>query len=84
MAKSNSNSKIDQIDAFHKTLKGRILFGLAELMAAYLFVSLAIDSGSLWHYGLAILFAIGGLNNLVRVFTTGGIRSDGKKPAKKR
>ena len=84
MAKSNINSKVDRIDSFHQTKKGRTLFGIAELLVAYLLVSLAIDSGSLWQYGLAILFTIGGLNNLVRVFMTGGIKSNGKKPAKKR
>lgn len=78
-----AKNSIDQIDRFHKTKKGRITFGLAELLVAYLFVSLAINSGSIWQYVLAILFAIGAVNNLVRAFTAGKVKSDGKKPAKK-
>jgi len=79
-----NNTAIDQIDTFHKTKKGRVVFGLTELAVAYLLVSLAIDSASLWQYGLAILFTIGGVNNLVRAFSAGGIRSNGKKSARKR
>ncbi len=84
MAKNSTNNKVDQVDKFHKTKKGRITFGLAELLAAYLLVSLAIDSGSIWQYVLAIIFTIGAINNLMRVFTIGGIKSNGKKSAKRR
>ena len=37
------------------------------LAASYGFVSLAIDSGSLWHYALAILFFGYALNRIVYV-----------------
>lgn len=63
-----SSSKIDQIDSFHKTRKGRITFGIAELLVAYLFISLAINSGSVWQYIAAVTFAVGATNNLVRAF----------------
>ena len=50
MAKNNTNDRVDQIDRFHKTRKGRLSFGFIELAVAYVFVSLAIDSGSVWEY----------------------------------
>ena len=83
MVKSKSNDTIDQIDRFHQTKKGRIIFGLAELLLAYLFVSLAIESGSIWQYLVAILLTIGAVNNLVRAFVPSKLRSYGKKSGKK-
>lgn len=32
-----------------------VLFAVVYLALAYVFISLAIDSGSYWHYGLAFL-----------------------------
>jgi lipoprotein signal peptidase len=83
-AKNNKNNTLDQIDRFHRTRQGRIVFGLAELLVAYLFVSLAIESGSIWQYIAAALLTLGGVNNLIRAFVLEGIKQDGKKPAKKR
>lgn len=76
-------STTDRIDRFHKTRKGRIVFGLGELLVAYLFVSLAIESGSIWQYLIAILLVVGGINNLIRVFVAEKPKSNGKKPKKK-
>lgn len=83
MTKNSTNDRVEQIDRFHKTRKGRITFGLIELIVAYLFISLAIDSGSIWQYVVAIVLAVGTVNNFIRAFTLGGVKSDGKKPAKK-
>ena len=83
MAKNNTNT-IDQIDNFHKTKKGRLTFGLIELLAAYLFLSLAIDSGQIWQYIAAVILAIGAVNNLIRSFALKGVKKNGKKSEKKR
>jgi hypothetical protein len=45
-----------------------LFFALFELTVAYLFASLAIDSGSLWQYAVAILLFIGAIQNFVRIF----------------
>lgn len=82
MAK-NSTDTLDRIDNFHKTKKGRLTFGIIELLAAYLFISLAIDSGSIWQYVAAVILIIGAINNLIRSFALKGVKTDGKKPAKK-
>ncbi|MBW3569229.1 hypothetical protein KY385_03825 [Candidatus Parcubacteria bacterium] len=58
--------RISQIDNYHQTKKGKLVFGAAELLVAYLIISRAIDTGSLWQYGLALLFFIGGANNLAK------------------
>lgn len=55
------------VDKFRKTRLGHLIFGLVELGLSYLFVSLAISSGNLWEYLLAIIFLFGFLQNLVRM-----------------
>jgi hypothetical protein len=83
MTTNKANDKIEQIDKFHKTRKGRVTFGLIELIVAYIFISLAINSGSIWQYVIAIILIIGAFNNLLRAFVPGGVKLNGKKPAKK-
>lgn len=82
MTKNNTISKIDQIDKFHQTRRGRITFGLIELLVAYILVSLAIDSGSIWQYIAAIILIVGAINNLIRAFARSGVKTYGKKPKK--
>ncbi len=55
---------IEKLENWHKTNSGLLVFGLIELGLAYMFVSLAIDSGSLWDYLLTLIFVIGFLRNL--------------------
>ena len=55
------------VQAWHETRLGNLVFALAELALAYAFVSLAIDTGSLWYYALTLLFAIGFLRNFIRM-----------------
>lgn len=55
------------IDTFHKTRTGYLVFGLVELVLAYLFASLAVNSGSLWQWALAIIFAVGFLQNIIKL-----------------
>ena len=75
---------LTDIDKFHRTNKGKLVFGLIELLLACLLVSQAINSGNLWQYILAVLLFIGGLNNLRHsVFSRQG-KANAKKRAKKR
>jgi hypothetical protein len=62
------DSRLRQFDNFHKTRSGFLIAGLVELGLAYLFASLAINSGSLWEYFLVIVLVIGTLQNFVRLF----------------
>jgi hypothetical protein len=58
---------LKQLDKFHKTKTGYGVFGLVELGLSYLFFSLAVNSGSLWEWTLAIILGIGFLQNLARL-----------------
>lgn len=67
MVKKKQKTLIQQLDAWHKTKHGFVIFGLAELLIAYGFISWAIDSGELWHYLAATIFLIGGLLNIFKM-----------------
>ena len=58
---------VAQLDKFHKTKPGYLVFGLVELAIAYGFASLAIDRGNLWWYVLTIIFLIGTIQNFVHL-----------------
>lgn len=58
---------LQAIDKWHKTRLGHLVFGLVELGLAYLFASLAINSGSLWQWTLAFIFTVGFFQNVVRM-----------------
>lgn len=58
---------LQTIDKWHKTRLGHLVFGLVELGLAYLFASLAINSGSLWQWALTIILAAGFLRNLIQM-----------------
>ena len=51
---------------WYNTRPSLVVFGLIKLGLSYLLVSLAINSGSLWEYALAIFFLIAGLSDLIR------------------
>lgn len=55
-----------RLDIWHKTKTGLAVFGLLEAGLAYVFASWAIDSGSLIDWFLAIVLAVGTLQNLVK------------------
>ena len=57
---------LKQLDAWHKTKLGLLVFALLELAICYGFASLAIDRGNLWWYLLTLLFLFGFLQNFVR------------------
>lgn len=55
-----------QLDKFHKTPAGYLLFGLVELGLAYGAVSWAIDSGNLLAYLLTLVLLGGAIRNFVQ------------------
>lgn len=57
---------LKQLDNWHQTKPGLLVFAVIELAIAYGFVSLAIDRGSLFWYALTLLFLIGFLQNLIK------------------
>jgi hypothetical protein len=58
---------IKQLDSWHKTKIGLLVFGLLELLIAYGFASLSIDRGNLWWYLLTLVFLVGSLQNLFKL-----------------
>jgi hypothetical protein len=58
---------IKQLDTWHKTKIGLLVFAVVELGLAYGFASLAIDRGDLWYYLLALIFLIGTLQNFFKL-----------------
>ncbi|HUS25789.1 MAG TPA: hypothetical protein VMY99_00380 [Nevskiaceae bacterium] len=67
-------STLARLHTWHQTRAGLLVFGALELGVAYLFVSLAINSGSWWQYALTFIFFVGSLQNavrLIRIFASG-------------
>jgi len=56
-----------KLDKWHKTKLGLLIFALVELGITYVFVSLAIDKGSLWYYLLTLIFLVGTLQNSLKL-----------------
>lgn len=54
----------------HDRPQGLLIFFLAEFVLAYVFASLSIDRGNLWWYLLTLVFFVGGLKNLFKLFGT--------------
>jgi hypothetical protein len=52
---------------WHQTKQGLLVFGLAELALGYVFVSWAIDSGSLIDWFLTIVLVVGALQNFYQL-----------------
>jgi membrane protein YdbS with pleckstrin-like domain len=48
------------------TWHGRLVWALVDLVITVIFASLAINSGALWQWGIAILFLLNGIYNLIR------------------
>jgi hypothetical protein len=61
---------IEQLDKWHKTRIGFVVFALVELALAYSFVSLAIDRGNFLWYLLALIFFVGFLQNFFKLLGT--------------
>lgn len=63
-----AKSMIKELESWHTTRLGFLVFGIIELALAYGFASLAINYASFWQYALAVILLIGGLRNLIRIF----------------
>ncbi len=59
------NQVLKDIDKWHKTRKGWLLFGAFELILAYIIGSQAIDTGSWWQYLVTLILFIGAIQNFV-------------------
>lgn len=55
-----------------QTRQGLLISGAIEAVLAYGFASWAIDSGSAWHYLLALVFLAGAIVSLAKAFTNHG------------
>jgi hypothetical protein len=58
---------LKQLDTWHKTKSGLLVFGLIELAITYGFASLAIDRGNPWWYLLTLIFLVGALQNFTKL-----------------
>lgn len=61
---------LKQLDKFHQTRTGYIVFGLVELALSYLFFGLAVNSGSLWQWALVFVLFIGFSQNFAKLIGT--------------
>jgi len=64
-----------QLRQWHTTRQGSLVLGFAELVLAYVFGSLAIDSGSALQWIAAVILVFVGISNL-----TQSIRVNKNKP----
>lgn len=62
-----------KLHEWHQTKVGLVVFGLLELVLAYIIGSKAIDTANLWEYALTILLIIGAIHNFVKaiILTSG-------------
>lgn len=58
---------LDKLDKFHNSKPGYVFFGLFGLVVAYIFISLAIDSGNWFDYLIVLLALVLFLQNLTRL-----------------
>ncbi len=58
---------LKQLDAWHQTKTGLVIFGALELTLAYLVGSRAIDTGSWAQYAVTLLLIFGGVHNVTRL-----------------
>ena len=58
---------LNWLDKFHRTRWGFLAFAVIELALAYLFISWALDSGSIWDYLITLIFFVAFLQNLVKL-----------------
>lgn len=64
---TKQQSSIKQLEAWHATRPGWAVFGLIELILAYVAASRAIDTGSWWEYLAAFVLLVGAGRNLVHL-----------------
>jgi len=70
---------IDKYQAWRKTKRGSIIGAAAALVLVIIFGSWAIDSGSLWHYGLAFFFVFDAILSFANIFRVQSVKPNAKK-----
>lgn len=78
--KSQNNKQtniIGRIRRYRLTFKGALISCGLDLILAYLFASLAIHTGSLWHWAIAILLFISALVHLTNAVEAHNRRKKG-------
>lgn len=58
---------LHRLDKFHKTMVGYLVFGLAELVLAYVFALWAIDNGNVWLYLITVVFFASAVQDAVKL-----------------
>ncbi len=62
----DQNTQHNAIVRWKYTWYGRLTWAVVDLAIAYIFGSLAINSGTLWQWGVTVLFLLNGIYNVVR------------------
>ena len=57
---------VNRFLTWKQTRKGLVISGVAEVILFYVFASLAVDSGSIWHYILAAIFLVGAIVSVTK------------------
>jgi hypothetical protein len=57
----------DKLNSFHKTRQGYAVFCALELIVAYIFASIAVDTANMWAYLATIVLSIGAIINFVNL-----------------
>ncbi len=70
---------LNKLDKFHNSKLGYIAFGLFGLVTAYIFISLAIDSGNWFDYLIALLALIVFLQNIIKLVSIMFKKKDAKR-----
>jgi len=73
--------RLDTLHHWHQTNLGRATFGVVEVAGAYVCISFAFNSGSLWEYALTLVLLVGGLGNITQLIKQ--YMHHGHKQAKK-
>lgn len=60
-------SILRNIRIWHSTKLGYFGFAFCELILAFIFSTLAVDTGSLWFYILAVILLVGVIQNIVKL-----------------
>lgn len=58
---------MEKFREWHQSRVGLLVMGAVEFLASYILASRAIDTGSWWEYGFAIVFAVGGIHNFIKL-----------------
>lgn len=70
---------MNKLHDWHQTKRGLFIVALIELVIAYIFISIAIDSANLWAYAVGIVSGVGAIHNLIK---SAGVRNKGAKKAR--